>query len=83
MLEILPVLTPSIRPKHRGAFHCCGSKMQNCEQAGPNAENMMQLALAGVNLPEIYAGNPLGVHAVDSTKTSVGIPLLWLEDAKL
>jgi hypothetical protein len=32
--------------------------MQNCEQAGPNTENIVQLAEAGVNLPEIYAGNP-------------------------
>jgi hypothetical protein len=39
--------------------------MQNCEQAGPNTENIVQLAAAGVNLPEIYAGNPPGVHTID------------------
>jgi hypothetical protein len=32
---------------------------------------------------EIYAGNPPGVYAFDSTKTLVGIPLLQLEDVKL
>jgi hypothetical protein len=34
-------------------------------------------------LPEIYAGNPAGIHAVDLAKISVGIPLLRLEQAKL
>jgi hypothetical protein len=57
--------------------------MQKCEKAGPNTENIVQLASAGVNFPEIYAGNPLVVHTVDSAKKSVGIPLLRLEDGKL
>lgn len=50
--------------------------MQNCQKAGPNTENIVQLASAGVNLPEIYAANPLSVRTVDSAKTSAGIPLL-------
>jgi hypothetical protein len=45
--------------------------------------SIVQLASAGVNLPEIYAGNPLSVPAVNSAKTSVGISLLRLAEAKL
>jgi hypothetical protein len=47
------VLTPLVQPKHWWEFHCCGPKMQNYEQAGPNTENIEQLVSAGVNLPEI------------------------------
>ncbi|KAJ7838542.1 hypothetical protein B0H13DRAFT_1911782 [Mycena leptocephala] len=54
--------------KRSGALHYCSSKMQNCEKAGLNTENIVRLASAGVNLPEIYAENPPGVHAVDSAK---------------
>jgi hypothetical protein len=58
--------------------------MQNCEQAGPDTENIVQPTyFDGVNFPEIYAGNLLRAHVIDSAKTSVGIPLPWLEDAKL
>jgi hypothetical protein len=34
--------------KKSGAFHSCGSKMQICEKAAPNAENIVQLASAGI-----------------------------------
>jgi hypothetical protein len=44
----------------------------------PGATRMVR-----VNLPEIYARNPPVVHSVDLAKTSVSIPLLQLEDAKL
>jgi hypothetical protein len=37
----------------------------------------------GGGLPEIYAENPVSVHAVDLAKTSVAIPLLRLEQVKL
>jgi hypothetical protein len=83
MLETLPIFTPFIRPKHRWAFHSCALKTQNCGQAGPNTGNIVQLASAVVNLPEIYAGNPVSVHAVNPAKKSVGIPLLRLEQVKL
>jgi hypothetical protein len=57
--------------------------MKICEQTGPNTENIVKLASAGVNLPEIYAGHPPGIYAVDSAKKWVAIQLLLLEDAKL
>jgi hypothetical protein len=57
-------------------------KLTYREKAGPNTENIVQLASAGVDFPAIHAGNPLSVHAVDSAKTSRGIPLLRLEDVK-
>jgi hypothetical protein len=34
-------------------------------KAGPNTENIVQLASAGVSFPAIYAGKPPGVHLVD------------------
>jgi hypothetical protein len=43
----------------------------------------VQLASAVVNFPAVYAGNPPDFHAVDSAKTSMGIPLLRLEDAEI
>jgi hypothetical protein len=46
-LKTLSVFTPLIRPKYRGAFHSCGSKMPICEKAASNTENILQLASAG------------------------------------
>jgi hypothetical protein len=63
-----------IQTKHRRAVHSGGSKLQNCEKAARNTKNIVQLALVGVNLPAIYAGNPPGVHAVDSDKKLLRIP---------
>jgi hypothetical protein len=59
--------------KHWWAFHSCALHGQNGEKAGLNTENIVQLASVALNLPEIYAGNSLSIHAVDSDKTSVGV----------
>jgi hypothetical protein len=42
--------------------------MPICEKAASNAENILQLASAGVNFPAVYAGNPPGVLTVNLAK---------------
>jgi hypothetical protein len=51
--------------------------------SGPNKQNIVKLASAGVNFPDIYTGNSPSVHVVDSLKKLVGISLLRLEQVKL
>jgi hypothetical protein len=48
MLETHPTFTPFIWAKNCQAFHSYGSKMQNCEKTGPNTENIVKLASAGL-----------------------------------
>jgi hypothetical protein len=48
-----------------------------------SAPPLNNVASVGVNFPEIFAGSPLSVHAVDSAKTPKVILLLRFEDAKL
>jgi hypothetical protein len=51
--------------------------------SGPNKQNIVKLASAGVDFPEIYTGNSPSVNVVDSLNKLVGISLLRLEQVKL
>ncbi|KAJ7930296.1 hypothetical protein B0H13DRAFT_1858925 [Mycena leptocephala] len=59
-------------------FHSCGSKLQNCEKAGPKTENIVTLASAGVNLPEVYAEHLHGLRL--DTEAAIIFGLRNMED---
>jgi hypothetical protein len=83
MLGTLPIFTPSIQPKKFMGIPLLRLEDTKLWASRANSGNIVQLASAGVNLPKIYAGNPVRVHAVESAKKSVGTPLLRPKQVKL